>query len=57
MNGADYILGLKRLTRRYCSKVLYKKFFCKESGYPKFKKRGMKDSFRYPQHVKLDEAG
>ena len=32
----------------------YNNFF-KGSGYPKYKKRGQRDSFRYPQGVKLNE--
>lgn len=33
----------------------YKKFFKKPNGFPKFKKKGLKDSFRFPQGFKLDE--
>lgn len=28
----------------------------KKSGFPKFKKRGNKDSFRYPQHIKVKDG-
>jgi putative transposase len=34
----------------------FRNFFQKRSDFPKFKKRGMKDSFRFPQGFKLDEA-
>ncbi|AXF76341.1 transposase [Erwinia tracheiphila] len=33
----------------------YKNFFQKRALFPKFKKRGQSDSFRYPQGVKLDQ--
>ncbi|WP_353278050.1 RNA-guided endonuclease InsQ/TnpB family protein [Wolbachia endosymbiont (group B) of Longitarsus flavicornis] len=33
----------------------YKNFFQKRSAFPRFKKRGQNDSFRYPQGVKLDQ--
>ncbi|AIC11700.1 RNA-guided endonuclease InsQ/TnpB family protein [Xylella fastidiosa] len=33
----------------------YKNFFQKRSAFPRFKKRGQKDTFRYPQGVKLDQ--
>ena len=31
-----------------------KDFFNKKKGFPKFKKRGLRDSFRYPQGVKVE---
>lgn len=33
----------------------YKNFFQKRASFPRFKKRGQSDSFRYPQGVKLDQ--
>lgn len=33
----------------------YKNFFHKRAAFPRFKKRGQSDSFRYPQGVKLDQ--
>lgn len=42
--------GLKDLDRAYIN------FFQKRAGYPRFKKRGEQDSFRYPQGFKLDEG-
>ena len=32
----------------------YINFFNRRAGFPRFKKKGMKDSFRYPQFVKVD---
>ena len=34
----------------------YKNFFQKRAAFPRFKKRGQNDAFRYPQGVKLDQA-
>ena len=34
----------------------YKNFFQKRAAFPRFKKRGQHDAFRYPQGVKLDQA-
>ena len=34
----------------------YKNFFDKRADFPKFKKKGQSDSFRYPQGVKLDQG-
>lgn len=34
----------------------YQNFFSKRADFPRFKKRGVRDSFRYPQGVKLDEG-
>lgn len=34
----------------------YQNFFAKRTAFPKFKKKGVSDSFRYPQGVKLDQA-
>ncbi|EOS95814.1 transposase [Erwinia tracheiphila PSU-1] len=34
----------------------YKNFFQKRAAFPRFKKRGQNDAFRYPQGVKLDKA-
>src|SRR5262249_1392890 len=36
----------------------YKNFFAKRSAFPKFKKKGQRDSFRYPdpKQFKLDQA-
>ena len=34
----------------------YKNFFEKRADFPKFKKKGQSDSFRYPQGVKLDQG-
>ncbi len=42
--------ALKNLERAYQS------FFEKRADFPKFKKKGRSDSFRYPQGVKLDPA-
>lgn len=33
----------------------YKNFFQKRASFPRFKKRGQSDAFRYPQGVKLDQ--
>ncbi|EKS7788113.1 RNA-guided endonuclease InsQ/TnpB family protein, partial [Edwardsiella ictaluri] len=33
----------------------YKNFFQKRASFPRFKKRGQNDSFRYPQGVKLEQ--
>jgi putative transposase len=42
--------SLKNLERAYAN------FFAKRAGFPKFKKRGMGDSFRFPQGVKLEQG-
>ncbi|MBC3871479.1 RNA-guided endonuclease InsQ/TnpB family protein [Undibacterium oligocarboniphilum] len=42
--------ALKNLERAY------KNFFEKRADFPRFKKKGMGDSFRYPQGVKLDQG-
>lgn len=34
----------------------YKNFFQKHAAFPRFKKRGQNDAFRYPQGVKLDQT-
>lgn len=34
----------------------YKNFFLKRAAYPRLKKRGQNDAFRYPQGVKLDQT-
>jgi putative transposase len=34
----------------------YRNFFAKRAKFPRFKKRGHRDSFRYPQDVKLDQV-
>lgn len=34
----------------------YKNFFQKRAAFPRFKKRGQNDAFRYPQGVKLDQG-
>ena len=34
----------------------YKNFFQKRASFPRFKKRGENDAFRYPQGVKLDQV-
>ena len=34
----------------------YKNFFEKRAAFPRFKKKGMHDSFRYPQGFKVDES-
>lgn len=34
----------------------YKNFFAKRADFPRFKKKGMHDAFRYPQGFKLDEG-
>lgn len=34
----------------------YKNFFSKRAGFPRFKKKGQRDSFRYPQGFKLDQG-
>jgi len=34
----------------------YKNFFQKRAAFPRFKKRGRSDGFRYPQGVKLDQT-
>lgn len=34
----------------------YKNFFQKRAAFPRFKKRGKSDSFRYPQGVKLEQG-
>ena len=33
----------------------YSNFFAKRADFPRFKKKGMRDSFRYPQGCKLDQ--
>ena len=33
----------------------YQNFFAKRAAFPKFKRKGQNDSFRYPQGVKLDQ--
>ena len=33
----------------------YRNFFAKRANFPKFKKKGLKDSFRYPQGVKIEQ--
>nr|MDN1526824.1 transposase [Escherichia coli] len=33
----------------------YKNFFQNRAAFPRFKKRGQNDAFRYPQGVKLDQ--
>ncbi|MDF7260663.1 transposase, partial [Proteus mirabilis] len=34
----------------------YKNFFQKRTAFPRFKKRGKNEAFRYPQGVKLDQS-
>jgi putative transposase len=34
----------------------YSNFFAKRADFPRFKKKGQHDSFRYPQGVKLDQG-
>ena len=34
----------------------YKNFFAKRSDFPRFKKKGSGDSFRYPQGIKLEQG-
>ena len=34
----------------------YQNFFSRRADFPRLKKRGMRDSFRFPQGVKLDQA-
>lgn len=41
--------ALKNLDRAYGN------FFAKRTGFPKFKKKGMYSSFRYPQDIKLEQ--
>lgn len=41
---------LKDLERAYTN------FFAKRADFPRFKKKGMGDSFRYPQGIKLDQG-
>lgn len=42
--------ALKNLERAY------KNFFEKRADFPRFKKKGVSDSFRYPQGIKLDQG-
>lgn len=42
--------ALKNLERAYTN------FFDKRADFPRFKKKGQSDSFRYPQGIKLDQA-
>jgi putative transposase len=42
--------ALKDLERAYAN------FFAKRAGFPRFKKKGHPDSFRYPDGIKLDHA-
>jgi putative transposase len=42
--------SLKNLERAY------KNFFDKRADFPRFKKKGQSDSFRYPQGIKLDQS-
>lgn len=42
--------ALKNLERAY------KNFFGKRANFPRFKKKGQSDSFRYPQGIKLDQG-
>ncbi len=52
---------LKMLRHSRCNSLLkdleraYKGFFPKLVAFPRFKKRGQNDAFRYPQGVKLDQ--
>ena len=41
---------LKNLERAYAN------FFAKRTGFPRFKKKGCSESFRYPQGIKLDQG-
>jgi putative transposase len=34
----------------------YANFFAKRAGFPRFKKKGLRDSFRFPQGTRLDQA-
>jgi putative transposase len=34
----------------------YANFFAKRAGFPRFKKKGLRDSFRFPQGTQLDQA-
>lgn len=34
----------------------YKNFFAKRADFPRFKRKGVHDAFRYPQGFKLDEG-
>ncbi len=34
----------------------YQNFFAKRADFPRFKRRGLRDSFRFPQGAKLDQA-
>ncbi len=43
--------ALKNLERAY------KNFFEKRADFPRYKKKGVSDSFRYPQGIKLDRVG
>ncbi len=40
----------------WCFERAYKNFFEKRADFPRFKKKGQHDSFRYPQGVKLDQG-
>jgi putative transposase len=42
--------ALKNLDRAYSN------FFAKRANFPKFKKKGMRDGFSFPQHCKLDQS-
>ena len=33
----------------------YRNFFAKRTDFPRFKRKGIRDSFRYPQGIKLEE--
>ena len=34
----------------------FRNFFDKRSNFPKFKRKGLKESFRFPQHYKLEQG-
>lgn len=53
--------GLSRSSAAACAQGLeraYKNFFAKRAAFPRFKKKGQRDSFRYPdpKQIKLDQA-
>ena len=49
---ASWLVEWKNATE---TQWLYKNFFRKRAAFPRFKKRGQNDAFRYPQGVKLDQ--
>lgn len=54
-DGACRFLFNKALAWQKNLERVYKNFFAKRTAFPRFKKKGHSDSFRYPQGCKLDQ--